>query len=75
MAKKLIEVIERYGLVAPQEIDRQVSALPFRQISSIIEEIDEALRPDLESQPDDDNSLGRFNFLASASSWRHRLQM
>lgn len=79
MLARLIEVLERRGLVSAEAVERLTSSLPFKQITEIQNELQSSLR----SQDDiEDGAQGEssnpFNFIASAafrgdtgcSTWR-----
>ena len=67
MANNLIDVLENYGLISTESVQRIVYELPFKQLEKIREEIDQSLIPHASASTVPDDSFSSFNFLASAS--------
>lgn len=67
MATFLIDTLEKYGLVSTQAIDRAMDDLPFRQITKIRGEIEDALAQDASLYASRGKTFSSFKFVASAS--------
>jgi hypothetical protein len=67
MTAKLVDVMETYGLVSTQAVERLVFELPFKKIVQIQEDLEAALAADGNATEESDQSSSSFNFVASAS--------
>jgi hypothetical protein len=67
MSTRLIDTLEKHGLVSSEAVQGLISDLPFKQVERIREEIQASVIADSESRAESDDSLSSFSFLASAS--------
>jgi hypothetical protein len=67
MTAKLVEVMEKYGLISNEAVQRLVFELPFKKVVTVQEELESALKADGSEVSGAESSLSSFNFVASAS--------
>ena len=67
MSARIIETLEKWGLISTESVERLAFELPFRDIVKVREELEISLVEDTQRNANHNDAFNPFSFIASAS--------